>query len=167
MHSTPVIKRSLSMGVGIAAFVACFTVWAPAAPGAPGSAADQVIGLTNAQRAKAGCPALRADTRLTRAAQAHSSDMAARGVLSHNSAAGDPGARIRAVGYSARGWAENIASGQRGPSEVVDAWMRSPGHRANILNCGLRDIGVGLAQGRNGTPYWTQDFGVSSPTRAS
>ncbi|MFI5775551.1 CAP domain-containing protein [Nocardia sp. NPDC051570] len=139
------------------------------APGAPGSAsaADQVIGLTNAQRAKAGCPALRAESHLTRAAQAHTTDMAAHGVLSHDSAAGDPGARIRAAGYSARAWAENIASGQSGPAQVVDAWMHSAGHRANILNCSLRDIGVGVAQSRNGGPYWTQDFGTSSGRSAA
>jgi uncharacterized protein YkwD len=54
---------------------------------------------------------------------------------------------------------ENIASGQRNPADVMKAWMNSPGHRANILRCGYRNIGVGVAF-RGSTPIWTQDFGT-------
>ena len=54
---------------------------------------------------------------------------------------------------------ENIAWGYRSASEVVDAWMDSPGHRANILNCGAKSIGAGVAWAKDGTPYYTQVFG--------
>ncbi|WP_378733155.1 CAP domain-containing protein [Nocardia brasiliensis] len=155
---------TFSTAVGVSAFALCAVAGAPAAQAAPSgqSAADAVVSLTNNERAKAGCPALKADPQLTEAAQAHTEDMAAGGFLDHNSSKGDPGDRIRAAGYRAQTWAENIAEGQRSPSEVVDAWMNSSGHRANILNCGLRDIGVGYAKSGNGTPYWTQDFGTSN-----
>ena len=54
---------------------------------------------------------------------------------------------------------ENIAAGQPTVTAVMDAWMASPGHKANILNCAYTDIGVGYAVNSSGTPYWTQDFG--------
>ena len=54
---------------------------------------------------------------------------------------------------------ENIAAGQPNPVEVMKAWMKSPGHRANILSCAFRNVGVGIAlDGRR--PVWTQDFGT-------
>ncbi|MFI9400640.1 CAP domain-containing protein [Nocardia sp. NPDC052316] len=155
---------SFSTAVGFSAFAFCAVAGAPAAQAAPESQApaDAVVSLTNNERAKAGCPALKVESRLTRAAQGHSEDMAAGGFMDHNSSKGDPGDRIRATGYRAQTWAENIAAGQRSASEVVNAWMNSAGHRANILNCGLRDIGVGYAKSGNGTPYWTQNFGTSN-----
>ncbi|MFI6166222.1 CAP domain-containing protein [Nocardia sp. NPDC051052] len=164
MRLSPALIRSSLTCLVISTFSACLIASAPAAPAAPQaqSVAAEVVGLTNAERAKAGCPALAAESHLTRAAQAHTEDMAARGVLAHDSAKGSPGDRIKAAGYRASSWAENIASGQSRASAVVGAWMRSAGHRANILNCGLRDIGVGFATGRNGTPFWTQDFGTSN-----
>jgi uncharacterized protein YkwD len=55
--------------------------------------------------------------------------------------------------------AENIARGQQSPAAVMDSWMNSSGHRANILNCQLRTLGVGVATGSGG-PWWTQLFGV-------
>jgi uncharacterized protein YkwD len=53
---------------------------------------------------------------------------------------------------------ENIAYGQRTPEEVMNAWMNSSGHRANILNPSYNQIGVGVAKSANGTFYWTQEF---------
>jgi uncharacterized protein YkwD len=53
-----------------------------------------------------------------------------------------------------------VAYGQRTPAEVMDAWMNSPGHRANILNCQFKEIGVGVVPDSNGRLYWTQDFGA-------
>ncbi|WP_084654104.1 CAP domain-containing protein [Nocardia altamirensis] len=160
--SSPFSRASLTCLV-ISSVSAWLIASGPAVLAAPQdrSAAGSVVSLTNAERAKAGCPALKAETRLTQAAQAHAEDMAARGRLDHNSSKGSPGDRIKAAGYQANTWAENIASGQSTPAAVVSAWMRSPGHRANILNCSLRDIGVGFAKSSKGTPYWTQDFGTS------
>ena len=53
--------------------------------------------------------------------------------------------------------AENIAAGQRTPEEVVESWMNSPGHRANILG-DCKELGVGLALGGHYGYYWTQCF---------
>lgn len=127
------------------------------------SYAQQVVNLTNNQRRAHGCGNLTVNAALTKAAQAHSADMAARNYFAHNSRNGKtPGARITAAGYSWSRWAENIAAGYQTPSQVVTGWMNSSGHRANILNCKLRDIGVGYVD-RSGSTYrwyWTQDFGT-------
>ncbi|WP_433663399.1 CAP domain-containing protein [Nocardia sp. CA-128927] len=164
MRLSPALTRSSLTCLVISGFSAGLMAWGPTALAAPQAqpAIAEVVSLTNAERAKSGCPALKAESRLTQAAQAHTADMAARGVLDHNSPKGSPGDRIKATGYRASAWAENIASGQPTASAVVSGWMRSPGHRANILNCSLRDIGVGFAKSKTGTPYWTQDFGTSS-----
>lgn len=131
-----------------------------AAPSATGVVAGlsgelaRVVALTNAERAAAGCGALRADPRISAAAQGHSEDMAAQGYFAHDSRDGrDFADRITAAGYASPG-AENIAMGQPDAATVVADWMESPGHRKNILDCSLTTIGVGLADG-----YWTQDFG--------
>ncbi|TDC70002.1 CAP domain-containing protein [Actinomadura sp. GC306] len=117
-----------------------------------------VVSLTNAERSKAGCGALRVDQRLVTAARKHSADMAANNYFSHTSQNGDsPWDRMAAAGYPDAG-AENIAKGYPTAAAVVKGWMNSPGHRANILNCDLRAIGVGMAGGSGG-PYWTQNFG--------
>ena len=128
---------------------------------ASGSSTDQVVSLTNAERAAAGCPALTVDGKLTAVAQAHSADMAARGYFDHSDREGHtPFDRMTAAGYVYRAAAENIAAGQRTPADVLEAWMNSPGHRANILNCALTQIGVGYATGGSYGSYWTQDFGT-------
>jgi uncharacterized protein YkwD len=136
---------------------------APAAQLSPSQAAafeDQVVALTNAQRTTHGCPALRADAQLHLAAIEHSVDMRARGYFAHDTPDGvTPWTRVEAQGYPDPS-AENIAMGQPTPQAVVDAWMNSPGHRANILNCASKAIGVGVQFGPGG-PWWTQDFGYS------
>jgi uncharacterized protein YkwD len=141
----------------------------PAAPRStvPGSAAGlspfaaEVLRLTNEQRAANGCRPLAANATLTAVAQAHSADMAARDYFSHDSLSGQsPFDRMDAAGYRFTSAAENIAAGQPTPATVVTAWMNSAGHRANILNCGYREIGVGYATGGSYGTYWTQDFGT-------
>ncbi|MDG6102706.1 CAP domain-containing protein [Dactylosporangium aurantiacum] len=120
---------------------------------------EQVLAITNVERAKAGCKPLAYNAKLATAARKHSQDMATNDYFSHTSQDGTSFAtRITNAGYKWSGAAENIAKGQRTPADVMNAWMNSAGHRANILNCGLKDLGVGLAyQGK--TPIWTQDFG--------
>ncbi|WP_344596420.1 CAP domain-containing protein [Actinomadura vinacea] len=136
---------------------------APSGTGAAGGAGSTVPEtavalLTNKERAKEGCAPLRIDTRLMTAARRHSADMAANDYFDHTSRNGDsPWQRMEAAGYSSPG-AENIAKGHATAAAVVEGWMKSPGHRANILNCKLRAIGVGRAAGSGG-PWWTQDFG--------
>ncbi|MEJ2853407.1 MULTISPECIES: CAP domain-containing protein [unclassified Saccharothrix] len=136
----------------------------PAPPIAPAKtevelAEAKVFNLTNAERAAHGCPALGIDERLDKAARGHSADMAANNYFSHTSQDGRTFAdRIKAAGYPSPG-AENIAAGQRTPEAVVKGWMESPGHRANILNCKLKTLGVGMARGGSYGIYWTQNFG--------
>ena len=68
--------------------------------------------------------------------------------------------RARAQGYDDPG-GENVARGQRDAADVMDSWMNSAGHRANILNCGFKAIGVGVTRGVDGTLVWGQLFGRS------
>ncbi|MFL6055417.1 MAG: CAP domain-containing protein [Actinoallomurus sp.] len=136
------------------------TAAAPATGG--GSTAARVesaaVRLTNAQRAAHGCSALRVDTRLRAAARSHSADMRDRNYFGHNALDGrTPWDRIKAAGYKTPG-AENIAKGYPAAAAVLQGWMNSPGHRANILNCSLKAVGIGVAYGPSG-PWWTQDFG--------
>ena len=119
----------------------------------------EVVRLVNMARADAGCSPVRVDSRLTTAARLHSEDMARQGYFSHTSLDGrTPWDRIRAQGYPS-GSAENIAAGQKTASAVMTAWMNSPGHRANILACSSRAVGVGVGYGGPYGTYWTQDFG--------
>lgn len=128
----------------------------PAAVPAGSDRAAQVLALVNQARASAGCRPLAADARLAAVAAAHSADMRDRGFFDHVNLAGlSPFDRAEAAGVSAR--AENIARGQRDPAAVMTAWMNSAGHRANILDCGLTRLGVGIADGGGG-PWWTQLF---------
>jgi uncharacterized protein YkwD len=137
----------------------------PGGVGATASPADfahQVLDLTNAERAKAGCGALAWNPLLGAVAQGHSADMAAHGYFSHNSQDGhSPFERMKDAGYAFRVAGENIAAGQRTPADVVTGWMNSQGHRANILNCSFTELGVGYATGGSYGTYWTQDFGTA------
>lgn len=119
-------------------------------------ATREVIDLVNQARTRAGCSTLTPDRRLDAAAAGHSRDMAERNYFSHTSPEGETFAdRARRAGYPRPG-GENIARGQRSAEQVMTAWMGSPGHRANILNCRFTTIGVGLdTRGW----YWTQVFG--------
>ncbi|MCG5446314.1 CAP domain-containing protein [Micromonospora sp. NIE79] len=119
--------------------------------------AREVVDLVNAERAKAGCKALSIDDKLMTAAQRHSQDQADNQNMSHTGSDGsNAGTRLDRVGYTWRTYGENVAWNQKNPAAVMDAWMNSSGHRANILNCAFTEIGVGIANS-NG-PYWTQVF---------
>ncbi|MFD5636431.1 CAP domain-containing protein [Streptomyces sp. NPDC127077] len=136
-------------------------LWArPFSPAGLDRTAREVVALTNAERASAGLPPLTADATLTTAAQAHSADMVARDFYAHISPEGGrPWDRAAAAGSTHRAIGENIACGQRSPAEVVQGWMDSPGHRANILKRDFTHIGIGLAGGGRAGTYWTQLFG--------
>jgi len=122
---------------------------------------QQVLASTNAQRAVVGCQALTWNSTLAAAARTHSQDMAAKNYFDHNSLDGaTPAQRVTAAGYRYRQFAENIAAGQATPSDVMASWMNSAGHKANILNCALTELGVGFATGGAYGTYWTQDFGT-------
>jgi uncharacterized protein YkwD len=134
----------------------------PPSPADPIVAAEaEVVRLVNVERAKTGCSPVAANDALAKAARDHSTDMAKNNYFSHTSLDGTQFAdRISRAGYQWRGAGENIAKGQRTPADVMNAWMNSSGHRANIVNCGFRDLGVGLAYDGTNTPLWTQDFGT-------
>ncbi|MFI8105926.1 CAP domain-containing protein [Streptomyces sp. NPDC086023] len=120
----------------------------------------EVTRLVNSERAAAGCPALKTDPALSKAAQAYSNTLAATGVLSHTGPDGSqPADRVGAAGYAWSRTGENIATGQPDAAAVMDSWMNSPGHRENILNCAFTEIGVGVTT-TGGGPWWTQVFGT-------
>ncbi|MFE3767497.1 CAP domain-containing protein [Streptomyces sp. NPDC059104] len=117
-----------------------------------------VLALVNQERAQAGCVAVRANPPLAALASAFSKDMAVRGFFDHTDPDGNtPWNRADKAGISGLG-GENIARGQGDAKSVMEAWMNSPGHKANILNCEYRTLGVGVHFGAGG-PWWTQDFG--------
>ncbi len=159
----PVTRRPTSPATVVRRTVsAAPTVVAGAPSGTMTAAADQVLSLVNQQRAQAGCQPLTGDSKLTELASNYSAEMAARGFFDHTDPDGkSPWDRASALGISNLG-GENIAEGQPDAQAVMDAWMNSPGHRANILNCDYRTIGIGVhyATGsQSGGPWWTQDFG--------
>ena len=115
---------------------------------------------TNYRRALHGCRALRLNAALVHAARLHSTRMSYQGDLSHR-LAGEGGLAERAVAAGYLNWrilAENLAWGQSTPRAVFRAWVASPGHRANLDNCALRDVGFGVVYSA-GRPWVTADFG--------
>ncbi|WP_026242488.1 MULTISPECIES: CAP domain-containing protein [unclassified Streptomyces] len=122
------------------------------------SAQAAILALVNEERGKVGCSPVTASSSLASLAQNFSDDMAARGFFDHTDPDGKtPWDRADAAGVAGLG-GENIARGQADAQAVMDAWMNSDGHRANILNCDYKTLGVGVHYGAGG-PWWTQDFG--------
>lgn len=120
----------------------------------------QVLALVNQERASAGCSPVTADDELTRAADDYSDVMALSGVMSHTGPDGSTmTTRVETAGYEWSTLGENIARGQADAASVMESWMNSPGHRANILNCSFTELGVGVHFG-DGGPWWTQNFGA-------
>ncbi|MFI5847769.1 CAP domain-containing protein [Micromonospora chalcea] len=118
---------------------------------------QKVVTLVNQERAKAGCKALTVNAKLNLAAQRHSQDQADHKKMDHNGSDGSkPWDRVKRAGYNYSMVGENVAWGYQSAAEVMDGWMKSEGHRKNILNCGYTQIGMGLA--RSNGPYWTQVF---------
>lgn len=113
--------------------------------GPPASTGDDVLDLVNAHRAEAGCGALTLDGALDANSQAWSDAQAAADTMSHSPGAGTT-------------YGENVAVGYPTAADVVAAWMASPGHRDNILNCEYSTTGTGVTADDTG-PYWTQQFG--------
>lgn len=154
-----------------AAVTAC-----PAAAAAPESASldtleDTVLCLVNRERTSRGLVRLRSNGRLATAATKYSRLMVAEDFFSHVSPSGSTmSARIKASGYLKGGrsyrFGENLAwgTGDLGsPVEIVNTWMHSPGHRANILQPAYREVGVGVAlgaPGRDEGATYTTEFGV-------
>ncbi len=127
---------------------------------------ERVVELTNELRQQHGCPELQISLELTVAARAHSQEMADHNYMNHVDLSGQRSAwRAQQAGYTgSAGW-ENIAAGYPTADAVVAGWYNetppNDGHRRNILNCSLTEIGVGAATNPNSDYgiYWTQDFG--------
>jgi len=124
-----------------------------------GTYEQQVVDLVNKERAAAGLPALKVNTKLSAVAEKKAEDMRDKNYFSHTSPTyGSPFDMMRQFGVSYSTAGENIAKGQRTPAAVMDGWMNSPGHRANILNSSYTEIGVGYVTDSNGNTYWVQQF---------
>ncbi len=132
----------------------------PEQPASLNAMQQQVVDLVNVERAKAGLKPLEAKQDLTSVAQLKAEDMYNSKYFSHTSPNyGSPFDMMRKYGISYRAAGENIAMGQRTAAQVVQDWMNSPGHRANILNTNYTEIGVGVYQSYNGNGYiWVQEF---------
>lgn len=117
---------------------------------------EEVVRLVNKERTARGLSPLTVDWQLSRVARYKSQDMCDRNYFSHTSPTyGSPFQMIKSFGISYRTAGENIAKGHKTPEAVVNGWMNSSGHRANILNASFTKIGVGYVANGN---YWTQMF---------
>ncbi len=140
---------------------------------------EEIISITNAERAAEGLPPLRHNSKLEDAAQIHSDDMQAQDYFNHNSLDGRaPLDRITAAGYlipfeecnctKSYSTGENIAKGQDTAAFAMQTWMDSPGHRANILSPDFDEIGIGITKITDANEgnwigyYWVQNFGKIS-----
>jgi uncharacterized protein YkwD len=121
---------------------------------------NRLLARTNARRENHGCRALRLNSALVLAARRHSARMAEQRTLSHRlPGEAGLGTRVTRAGYlNWRLLAENLAWGQSTPRGVLHAWVTSATHRANLDNCRLHDVGIGVVI-RNGRPWVTADFG--------
>ncbi len=120
---------------------------------------QEVIRLTNLERQKAGLSPLAHNWELSRVARYKSEDMSNKNYFSHTSPTyGSPFTMIKNFGISYSAAGENIAMGQTTAQAVVQGWMNSSGHRANILSTNFNKIGVGYAKSSSGKIYWTQMF---------
>lgn len=121
--------------------------------------AAEVISLTNSQRKNAGLSNLKENIQLSKLAQLKAEDMAKNGYFSHNSPTyGSAFDMLKTFGISYRTAGENIAKGQKTAQSVMNGWMGSSGHRANILNSSYSEIGVGYASDAKGNTFWVQIF---------
>lgn len=131
-------------------------VYVPAHETAVTSYEEEVIRLVNEIRVQNGLPKFTTNWELSRVARYKSQDMKDKNYFSHTSPTyGSPFDMIKSFGISYRTAGENIARGYSTPKAVVDGWMNSPGHRANILNASFTQIGVGYVQSGH---YCTQMF---------
>lgn len=119
----------------------------------------EVVKLVNIERQKEGLAPLVADSLLSSVARKKSQDMATNNYFSHTSPTyGSPFDMMKSFGVKYNTAGENIARGQLTAQSVMNGWMNSSGHRANIMNPSFKKIGVGMYESSNGRKYWTQMF---------
>lgn len=133
----------------------------PLAASAP--TVQRVHELVNVERKRAGLNPLKLAEKLCVTARWHAVDMAVGNYFEHRDRQGRTvGERLASFGYHYRYCGQNIAAGQQSAEEVVQAWMKSPGHRENILRREFREVGIAYVQNPNSRygRYWVQDFGA-------
>lgn len=124
-----------------------------------GAYEQQVVDLVNQERAAAGLPALKVNAKLAGVAEKKAEDLRDNNYFAHQSPTyGSPFDMMKQFGISYTSAGENIAKGQKTPADVMNGWMNSEGHRANILNSSYTEIGVGYVTDSKGTTYWVQHF---------
>lgn len=119
-----------------------------------------VIDLTNAERKKADLPPLKANGKLMAAARGHAENMAKQDKLDHVLDDKQPADWVKDAGYTYSMVGESVARNQKDPAAVLEAWLNSENHKANILNTEYAEIGVAVAKNAKGEPYWVQVFGT-------
>lgn len=155
----------------LSAALALCCVLGASAPVWADETAETVLAIINEARAKAGCSALKLNSKLMAAAKIHARNMAEKDFFGHKGKDGSkPSSRAKRQGYSYHMYAENIAAGQSSAEEVARSWLASSGHRKNILTCKLKDTGIAVAYQSDDEPmdgnnkafhyYWVQDFGA-------
>lgn len=154
----------LAIGLVLGLMALLHTAASPRAEGedARVEGVEPLLDLANAQRSRAGRAPLRMSAQLMRAAQIQAEQTATLGRLEHvlpGARYPRPQDRLAASGYPWRAFAENIAFGHRTPSEAVEAWMRSPAHRKNLLSPDYTELGTGRATDASGKVYYVQVFG--------
>jgi uncharacterized protein YkwD len=148
-------------GAAGAGAVAATTPTGAAPLGRPGvseqSSASEILSLVNEERTKAGCSALKENSKLTQAAQTHANDMAAHHLTGHTGSDGsNEETRLDRVGYKWSGWGENVSGpGYDSAKAHVDGWLGSPAHKRAMLNCSFTETGVGTSG-----QYAVQMFGT-------
>jgi len=125
---------------------------------------QEIVRLVNQERARAGVRQLLTENwEVSRVARFKSQDFIDNNYFAHNSPIyGTPFNMLRSFGIVFTAAAENIANGQRTPSAVMNSWINSPSHRANILNPNFNQMGVGVARDNRGNLFWTQMF-ITNP----
>ncbi len=137
-----------------------------AAAPAPSAVESALVDLANAERKRQGLPPFRSNSRLMRAAQLQAEQVAKIGRLDHTVAGGKYPTlrdRVDAVDYEWQALGENLAFGQRNAAQATGTWMKSAGHRANILNRRFTEIGTAHLVDRRGRPYYVQVFARPAP----
>jgi uncharacterized protein YkwD len=132
----------------------------------PGLTKDEqkFLELTNAERVRVCLPPLKFNSLLSKVARAHSENMAKQGKMDHKLDGKDQYKRIKDAGYRYRYAGENVARGKKRTTEqMLEALMKSKGHRENILRKEFTELGVGLAVTEDGVTYYTQVFGDPKP----
>src|SRR5688500_2867661 len=163
--------RTLRVPALCSVLTACSTIVIPTTGGgtttpstpAPSTVAADMVRYTNEQRVRNGVPAFVSSPRLMEAARLHAQQMAQYQRMDHTIAGAQYPtlqSRLHAVQYGYSNAAENVAWNNQTAQSVVTGWMNSSGHRANILNPALTELGTALARSAKGEPYWIQVFGT-------